>query len=487
MPHEPDWKQSIDPVLLARLLRPLSAPGLFSQALVRRIVGWVEYFSGRLPLLESISRRQGRSGGLRSEEVPIVYGRWVEPRQDASTFTSTVVHERIVVHALPARPAPPSMPGREADTGRPVHPSTSPAGQSHPVVTPSRPTGEASAPHVPLPHLAASQDPSQASSSAPLAQQQPPPGQAVDTRGPTRSPTSLAGQPHPVVTPSRPASAAAIPQTPLALLATAPALSQTLPAASEPQPLPGRESDVGRPVQPFTSPSGQPGPVVTPSSSRPASEASAPHAPLPHLAAPPALSPTPSEPRPLPGREADVGRPVQPLPVVKPSVTAVGARASFTPVSHPVKPALTPALPRGEAARPVVSPLPPAQRPRAMAGATPDPSLPRVAPLPRTAPADMPSPATPLPHRRLAGPPLPADTGGDASTSPAAFPPRAPSPPAGAAPAVVSSPAAPWLPATSLVAPAPSSTVDLESLADKVQRKLLRRLTAERERKGGSR
>lgn len=67
----------LDPELVRRLSRTLLQPGVISGAIVRRILGWVRFFEGGLPLLEDLSSARG--GGARSpgEELPVVYA---EPR-----------------------------------------------------------------------------------------------------------------------------------------------------------------------------------------------------------------------------------------------------------------------------------------------------------------------------------------------------------------------------------------------------------------------
>lgn len=99
-PSVPAWHESLDPALVARLQRPLVSPGIVSLEIVQRILGWVEYFSSRLPLLGELSRRRPSSEGLRTDQVPIVHARWV---QDDATGVS------------PGGTATPARPGRPGE------------------------------------------------------------------------------------------------------------------------------------------------------------------------------------------------------------------------------------------------------------------------------------------------------------------------------------------------------------------------------------
>jgi hypothetical protein len=142
--------------------------------------------------------------------------------------------------------------------------------------------------------------------------------------------------------------------------------------------------------------------------------------------------------------------------------------APVLPVARPAAAATTPALP-------VVAPGT-AQAASQPSAADAPPPPPRVSPRPARPPAPMPA----LPHVR-AGAPAPAT------------PVIAPEPPAGArvvraVPATVHAPegeAAVKPGVRPQPAPARVPDVDIEDLVEKVERKLLRRIAAERERRGG--
>src|SRR6185436_6834272 len=106
-PPAPAWLDAIDPALVARLRRPLDAAGIIPLSLLNRIMGWAQYFSGRLPMLEKLSRRRGGAGGLRAGDVPIVHARFAPPPPEG-VMSEKVVVERMVVRAVP--PAVPEAP-----------------------------------------------------------------------------------------------------------------------------------------------------------------------------------------------------------------------------------------------------------------------------------------------------------------------------------------------------------------------------------------
>lgn len=82
------WQESIDPMLLRRLVRPLEQPGVISLDISRRIVAWVDYFSERLALLQELSKKRGSRGSLQANAIPMVHARWV---------AWEIVHERTSV------------------------------------------------------------------------------------------------------------------------------------------------------------------------------------------------------------------------------------------------------------------------------------------------------------------------------------------------------------------------------------------------------
>jgi hypothetical protein len=66
-------EEGLDPALVRRLTTPLVQPGVISASIARRIIGWVDYFSGRLPLLSELSKKQGKAAAGGREELPVVY------------------------------------------------------------------------------------------------------------------------------------------------------------------------------------------------------------------------------------------------------------------------------------------------------------------------------------------------------------------------------------------------------------------------------
>src|SRR5262245_61866681 len=99
-PPAPAWLEAIDPALVARLRRPLDAAGIIPLSMTHRIVRWVQYFSGQLPLLDTLSRRRGGAGGRRTDDVPIVHARLVPPPSEGFAAAPAVV-ERVIVRAAP--------------------------------------------------------------------------------------------------------------------------------------------------------------------------------------------------------------------------------------------------------------------------------------------------------------------------------------------------------------------------------------------------
>jgi hypothetical protein len=451
MPHTPAWQESLDPALMARLLRPLVAPGLISRTLARRILGWVEYFSGRLPLLEELARRKGLQGGLRTQEVPIVHARWASPAspgEPGATVVRTVERERLVVRATQVSSH------TEAAVLLPVH--APPAGVPDP---PSGGRGERRPP---------------VAEPAPAGAPERPLAMAPGPRGSPSAPPLAPGVPdspaHPV-TEARPSPPALMTPTPAPPDTSLPHLAR----APVPPPLPPHASASARDVMSL--------PVATP---RPEPRGEAPRpAPLP--------SPPSSTVRPVSVVPRAVPPPEAPRPLaVRPRGASPTDASTALPTASPLS-ARVPAMPSLPAPpeRPVVTPRP-LSSPPSLPDAPPEsmsaPSLPRVAPTPREAQAEVSLPPARLPHVRAASRPEPAGS---------EVPPGINREQARALPATI----VPATPVTTLVTPVPpvapglssppraaapfSSPEELELLVDKVQRKLLRRLSAERERKGG--
>lgn len=399
MPNAHDWQESIHPELLARLLRPLTAPGIISTPVARRILGWAEYFSGRLPLLEELQRKRGRGEGLRVSEVPIVHGAWVQAPAppSASPERHTVVHERTVVQAVPVTSAVPR------DTS-----SASPAQEETPRVPSS--LGSVVSPSIePRPVL----------------------------------PSAAATRPAPV----HPAQAPRLDPRPLPPRAS-PSSESSSASPSEPA------------RQPFQAPP-RPSPPVSPQPSIDRAEQ------LPEIAPGPVTSrprqPSPPNPQPL------IVRPRPPSPPASQALTSPAV------AGHPGLPRVSPAPSPRPSLEPETSAIP---RYRVAANPGQDPGkVAEPGALPHLRTASAPVTATPSPLPIVQASASAAGVGAIPGLVPAlpATPPMA-----GTPPMVVSASPAPTPMSPPLVAP-----VDLELLVDRVQRKLLRRIAAERERKGG--
>ncbi|WP_438033294.1 hypothetical protein [Sorangium sp. So ce204] len=432
------WQESVNPVLLERLLRPLVAPGVISLALVRRILRGVERFSARLPLLAHLARRRGQAGGLRVDEVPIVHGRWVAPARpepSAPALAPAATREVIVVKA-----APPARPGEGAGLrGSPAAPEAgAPA------------TAGVALVHVTVPATAATsagalqggeERAARAASAAPAA-----PRAAFDS---DRAPSPVAGGPAatlPVVS-SAPlpvahaTRAAGASRASLPLVLAAPAQRPAAPPPAAPRAASAAVAPSSRPVVAPRSPARSPAPLEA--------RAQLPHAP-----------------------------------------SSRGAQAPLRP-ARGVDDDDTPLALRDGPRRPVVQPSP-AQRGAAAVAAAPGPLPHGAPPLPRVAPATEPAAPRPdhLPHVRVAGGRTEAQAAAAPdSTAPVAAP-GAPVLPPRAMPVAAATQAVPG--SVSPLAAAPGAAagalgMDLETLVDKVQRKLVRRMSAERERRGGFR
>ncbi|WP_437764032.1 hypothetical protein WMF27_37770 [Sorangium sp. So ce281] len=430
------WQESVNPVLLERLLRPLVAPGVISLALVRRILRGVERFSARLPLLAHLARRRGQAGGLRVDEVPIVHGRWVappRPEPSAPALAPAATREVIVVKA-----APPARPGEGAGLrGAPAAPAAAGAALVH-VTVPAAAATSAGALQGGEERAARDASAAPAAPAAPRA--------AFDS---DRAPSPVAGGPTatlPVVTsaplPVALATHSAGASLPLVLAAAPRAAAQR---AAAPRPAAPRAASAA------VAPSSRP--VVAPRS--------------------PARSPAPSEAR---------------------------AQLPHAPLSRgaqvPLRPARgvdddTPVALRDGPRRPVVQPSP-AQRGAAAAAAAPGPLPHGAPPLPRVAPAPEPAAPRPdhLPHVRVAGGRAEAQAAAAPDSAAPVAAPGAPVLPPRAMPVAAATQVVPGSVSPLAAAPGPAAGtlgMDLETLVDKVQRKLVRRMSAERERRGGFR
>lgn len=118
-PHETapsSLDEALDPELVARLIRPLVKPGVISPVIARRIMGVVNYFASRLPLMEEMLRKRSGGGALKHNDLPVVHAELspeaVKPPAAEAVATSAAPEERIVVRALQQiieKPAAPTL------------------------------------------------------------------------------------------------------------------------------------------------------------------------------------------------------------------------------------------------------------------------------------------------------------------------------------------------------------------------------------------
>lgn len=70
------WQTSLDSTFLARLLRPLVAPGIISADLAEQIFGRSHQLHQRLSLLHQCHQRWSNQASLQPLDIPIVYAQW---------------------------------------------------------------------------------------------------------------------------------------------------------------------------------------------------------------------------------------------------------------------------------------------------------------------------------------------------------------------------------------------------------------------------
>ncbi|APR88482.1 ATP-dependent RNA helicase [Minicystis rosea] len=124
------WTEAIDADLAARLARRGRDPGVLDMELVRRIIGWIEYLEGRLPLLAEMSRRF-RNGARAVPEIPIVHARWMPaPGPDTGAGAAPAQEAKTATPVVLARPR------AERAGAAPLTLATAPHGAAQPGVTP---------------------------------------------------------------------------------------------------------------------------------------------------------------------------------------------------------------------------------------------------------------------------------------------------------------------------------------------------------------
>ena len=77
-----NWQDSINHRLVHRLTRPLRQPGMMQMAMSQRIINRCDRFLNRLPLLNQQMQRWGKTNTLSSEYVPIVFAQPISLSQE---------------------------------------------------------------------------------------------------------------------------------------------------------------------------------------------------------------------------------------------------------------------------------------------------------------------------------------------------------------------------------------------------------------------
>jgi hypothetical protein len=68
-----NWQDTLDYRLVNRLMRPLRQPGMMNMAMGQRLINRCDRFLNRLPLLNQQMQRWGNTNTLSSESMPIIY------------------------------------------------------------------------------------------------------------------------------------------------------------------------------------------------------------------------------------------------------------------------------------------------------------------------------------------------------------------------------------------------------------------------------
>lgn len=83
------WQNNLDPKLIQRLIRPVVQPGVIGTQMARMIISRSQNFSNRLPLLSQIAQRQTSVAGFQAEQTPIVYAQML-PRETKTAVSTPV-------------------------------------------------------------------------------------------------------------------------------------------------------------------------------------------------------------------------------------------------------------------------------------------------------------------------------------------------------------------------------------------------------------
>jgi hypothetical protein len=485
---EPNWQSSIDRRLQDRLMRPAVKPGIIDTSrLARRIISRWQGFANRLPLLSQVEGRWAGVRELSAGQVPIVYAqlRREQANPSGAAVAPAQVSQRVATPTVQAKFAPAA--GGAGASGMPV------------AASPGVSTGTAEPSPLPVVVSQPVQRPSAQSGLLPAVSAQPP----TPTGTPQVSSSPLPVVPNQSLTPT---STPQVSSSPLLVVASQP---PTPTGTAEPSPLPVA------PSQPVQRPSAQsgllpavsaqpPGDAAAKADSQPAHTQASP---LPVVRAKftsgsnlapqvldtdrvlpvarvkgesfsPGESPPPPEVRYARNREVRenrlpaIGESSSPLPVVRVSTGSLAVRQPPSP--------LLPSRAGGNATvgSPAITAMPPEIR-------TPSPP-PLVAQQPAAGPTGA---GTPL---VLSVPPALAGQRREANSSqPLASAPHSPG--TGSAAKTVASQQTPArLPPVAgaqterNVGPETEkpAKIDTDELADKIERKLMRRLTIENERRG---
>ncbi|APR87701.1 Cobalamin biosynthesis protein [Minicystis rosea] len=522
-PTSPDphaWQESLDPDLVARLRRPLAQPGFVPMAVVRRIFGWVDALTGRLPLLADLERRRGQAGARDTDRLPIVHARWVAddaPEQtwpDNASPSPRVVEVAsgtsvsLTVNAVLVSPSVPAEPSTKEPL---ASPASTVMRHEAPVATAALLEAKSSRPRESLP-VTVEREPEETTSaladlrhvhravpvvepdarpSASAALEQ---GQAVvgTTRNEARVDAPVGAHVvvetvAPVITERRAASRASIPEQASPVIAATRRVREGAPMIHDL----ARTPSEGEPIAPLARPTARHATRVVDGSAVSAEASELPSVPV---AAPKVPIVRPRRVAQEPARAthaaaafpAESGEGERTIPRIHPAVRvaerSVSAESPAEARAIPLVRARAPEPLIGRGARP--SGFGPMPAPSAdgevvstVYGAPPGTA--RKQPLPRVAPVEpAPDQAT---SRTLAHVSTRAE-----ATAPAAAQSVAAEPPFVASPEPVAPP--PRAARPQVIAEPPAARrkdeIDIDKLVDTVQRKLLRRLATERERRG---
>ncbi|MBW4493640.1 MAG: hypothetical protein KME26_11255 [Oscillatoria princeps RMCB-10] len=513
---EPNWQEAIDRRFQDRLMRPLVKPGIIdTSTLARRIISRWQGFANRLPLLSQLEGRWAGVRELSAGQVPIVYAQQLrEPANPSGAAVAPAqVSQRVATPTVQAKFAPAAGGAGASEATGTAEPSPLPVAPSQPVQRPpaqsgllpavsAEPAAATGTPQVsssPLP-VVASQTPTP--TGTPQVSSSPLPVVVSQTPTPTGTP-QVSSSPLPVVvsqTPT-PTGTPQVSSSPLPVVVSQP---PTPTGTAEPSPLPvvvsqpvqGPEAQAGLLPAVYAQP---PGGAAAKANSQPARTQASPLPVVPakftsgsNLAPQvldtdrvlpvarvfgesfsPGESPLPPEIRAVrDSRLPAIGQSSTPVPVVRVSTGAQAAQQLSGPLLRNL------AAGNATVGSPAITAMPPEIR-------TPSP-LPVVAGRPAAGPTGA---GTPL---VLSVPPALAGQRREANSSqPLASAPHSPG--TGSAAKTAASQQTPArLPPVSgaqaerNIAPETEkpAKIDTDELADKIERKLMRRLTIENERRG---